>query len=74
MVSLLAIGVLLLAFDALTGGPLSSTGLESVLVVSGVWLLFAGMLLAVISGLDYLRAAWPILAGEDLAGEDPPAT
>jgi CDP-diacylglycerol--glycerol-3-phosphate 3-phosphatidyltransferase len=74
VVTMIAIAVLLLAFDAEIGGPLSSTGLEPVLVVSGVWLLFAGMLLAVISGLDYLRAAWPILAGEDLAGEDPPAT
>ena len=66
---MIAMAVLLLAFDAQTGGPMAATDLGPALATSGAWLLFAGMVLAVVSGLDYLRAAWPILAGED-----PPAT
>ena len=69
VVTMIAIAVLLLAFDAQTGGPMASTDLGPALATTGAWLLFAGMILAVVSGLDYLRAAWPILAGED-----PPAT
>ena len=65
VVTMIAIAVLLLAFDAQTGGPVASTDLGAALATAGAWLPFAGMILAVVSGLDYLRAAWPILAGED---------
>jgi len=65
VVTMIAIAVLLLAFDAQTGGPMASTGLAPVLTTTGVWLLFAGTMLAVVSGLDYLRSAWPLLSGEN---------
>lgn len=69
VVTMIGIAVLLLAFDAFTWGPLSRTPWGPPLADVGLAILFAGMILAVVSGLDYLRAAWPILAGED-----PPAT
>jgi CDP-diacylglycerol--glycerol-3-phosphate 3-phosphatidyltransferase len=69
-VTLVAIGALLLAFDAQTGGPLASVGIGPLAAVAGGWLLLAGMLLAVVSGIDYLAKALPILLGEP-AGERP---
>lgn len=67
-VTLVAIGALLLAFDAQTGGPLATVGIGPLATVAGSWLLVAGMLLAVVSGIDYLMKALPILLGE-AAGE-----
>lgn len=55
--------ILLLAADALAGGPLASTGAADVLYAVGFWILVAGTLLTVLSGLLYLRGAWPILTG-----------
>lgn len=69
-VTLVAIGALLLAFDAQTGGPLATVGIGPLATVAGGWLLVAGMLLAVVSGIDYLAKALPILLGEP-AGERP---
>ena len=67
-VTLVAIGALLLAFDAQTGGPLATVGIGPLAAVAGGWLLVAGMLLAVVSGIEYLMKALPVLLGEP-AGE-----
>lgn len=64
VVTMIAIAILMLAYDAVSGGPLAMIGLGLVLHAAGVWLLFAGTGLAVISGLDYLHGAWPILRGD----------
>lgn len=60
--------VLLLAADARSGGPVSETGAGEALALIGSWGLVAGALLAVISGMLYLRGAWPILSGRSPAG------
>jgi hypothetical protein len=54
---------LLAAFDAATGGPLAETGLGPTAETVGTWLLLAGMALAVVSGVDYVARAWPVLTG-----------
>ncbi|MGZ8512337.1 MAG: CDP-diacylglycerol--glycerol-3-phosphate 3-phosphatidyltransferase [Candidatus Limnocylindria bacterium] len=59
--------ILLLASDALTGGPLASTGAGDALHAVGFWMLVAGTVLTVVSGVVYLRGAWPILTGEGSA-------
>jgi CDP-diacylglycerol---glycerol-3-phosphate 3-phosphatidyltransferase len=69
-VTLVAIGALLLAFDAKTGGPFATVGIGPLAAVAGGWLLVAGMLLALASGIEYLMQALPILLGEP-AGERP---
>ena len=63
--TLVAIGVLLLAFDAQTGGPVVGLGWGSMAQVIGGWLMFAAVPLALVSGLGYLRSAWPLLLGSD---------
>jgi len=63
--TLIAIGALLLALDAHTGGPLATSGIGPLAQVTGGWLLLAAMALAVVSGIDYLVKAWPILTAED---------
>jgi len=55
--------ILLLAADALSGGPVATTGAGPVLHAIGFWMLVAGTALTVVSGLLYLRGAWPILTG-----------
>ncbi len=56
-------GFLLLAADAGTGGPLASTGAGQGLELIGFWMLVVGTVLTVVSGVLYLRGAWPILTG-----------
>jgi CDP-diacylglycerol--glycerol-3-phosphate 3-phosphatidyltransferase len=65
--TLLAMGVLLLAFDARTGGPASSLGATGLIGDIGFWLMVLATVLTVISGWAYLRAAWPILSGSEHA-------
>ena len=60
-----AIGVLLLAFDAQTGGPVGSV-LDPALVQDiGFWLAILATVLAVVSGVAYLRGALPMLLGRE---------
>lgn len=61
----LAIAVLLLAFDARTGGPLAQLNLTPELELFGAWLALVAALLAVASAWDYLKGALPILLGRD---------
>ena len=63
-----AITVLLLAFDAQTGGPLGGVVAASTLQAIGSWLAILAVVLAVVSGVAYLRGALPILLGEDRPG------
>jgi CDP-diacylglycerol--glycerol-3-phosphate 3-phosphatidyltransferase len=65
VVTLIAIGFLLAAFDAQTGGPIAGLGIGEVLEAVGTWLLLAGMALAVVSGVDYVARAWPLLTATD---------
>jgi len=58
-----AIGVLLLAFDAETGGPVGKLVEAGTIRVVGFWLAVLATALAVISGVAYLRGALPMLLG-----------
>lgn len=60
-----AIGVLLLAFDAQTGGPVGELVGAGVMHAIGLWLAVLAMVLAVISGVAYLRGALPMLLGRE---------
>jgi CDP-diacylglycerol---glycerol-3-phosphate 3-phosphatidyltransferase len=59
-----AVGALLLAFDARTGGPMTQVLDAGVLQAIGFWLAVLATALSVISGIVYLRGAFPILLGE----------
>ena len=57
------LGFLFLASDAATGGPMAATGTGVFFELAGAWTLIVATVLTIVSGLDYLRAAWPILVG-----------
>ncbi len=57
--------LVLLAADASSGGPLSTADAEDALRAAGHWTLVAATALTVLSGLDYLRGAWPLLTGDE---------
>ncbi|TME30493.1 MAG: CDP-diacylglycerol--glycerol-3-phosphate 3-phosphatidyltransferase [Chloroflexi bacterium] len=63
LATLVGVFVLLLARDAMTGGPLAGTGSANPLATSGFWLMVAATALAIISGIDYLRGSLPMLMG-----------
>lgn len=63
MVTLLGMGILLLSYDAATGGPLAGTGARDVLYSAGYWLMVLATALSVVSGWEYMRAALPLLTG-----------
>lgn len=60
-----AIGVLLLAFDAQTGGPAEGLAQAPAIHGIGFWLAVLATALAVISGIAYLRGALPMLLGRE---------
>jgi len=60
-----AIGVLLLAFDAQTGGPVGELVEAGVVQDIGFWLAVLATVLAVVSGVAYLRGALPMLLGRE---------
>jgi CDP-diacylglycerol---glycerol-3-phosphate 3-phosphatidyltransferase len=55
--------LLLLAFDAASGGPLAGTGAGPALEAAGFWTMVAATVLTLVSGWDYLRSALPMLRG-----------
>jgi CDP-diacylglycerol--glycerol-3-phosphate 3-phosphatidyltransferase len=55
--------ILLLAHDAMTGGPIEATGLAEPLEAVGFWTMVVATVLTVVSGWDYLRGAMPLLQG-----------
>ena len=63
MTTLVGMAILLLAHDALTGGPLAATGLAGSFQVVGFWIMVVATVLTVVSGWDYLRGALPLLRG-----------
>ena len=63
LATLVGVFLLLLARDAMTGGPLAGTGSANPLATSGFWLMVAATALAIISGIDYLRGSLPMLMG-----------
>ncbi|RPH36758.1 MAG: CDP-diacylglycerol--glycerol-3-phosphate 3-phosphatidyltransferase [Chloroflexi bacterium] len=74
VVTLVGIGFLLVAFDAQTDGPTAPLGIGVLAEIVGNWLLLAGMALAIVSGVDYLSRAWPLLAGRVDGDEGSPPT
>ena len=60
-----AVGALLLAFDAQTGGPVGQLFEVGVIQAIGFWLAVLATALSVISGIVYLRGAFPILLGRE---------
>lgn len=67
LTTLLAMAILLLAFDGQSGGPMAAIGSQAVdaLAAGGLWLMVLATLLTVVSGFDYLRGAAPVLLGHD---------
>jgi CDP-diacylglycerol---glycerol-3-phosphate 3-phosphatidyltransferase len=63
--TLLGMGLLMLAYDATTGGPLANLGVGDWLTAVGVATLLLATVLSVVSGLGYIRAALPLLLGRD---------
>lgn len=60
-----AIGVLLLAFDAQTGGQVGKVVEAGLVQAIGFWLAILATVLAVVSGVAYLRGALPMLLGRE---------
>jgi CDP-diacylglycerol---glycerol-3-phosphate 3-phosphatidyltransferase len=61
--TLLGMGLLMLAYDASSGGPLASAGVGDWLTTAGVATMLVATVLSVASGLGYVRAALPLLLG-----------
>ncbi|MGH2456985.1 MAG: CDP-diacylglycerol--glycerol-3-phosphate 3-phosphatidyltransferase [Candidatus Limnocylindria bacterium] len=61
--TLLGMGLLLLAFDAGTGGPLGRLEAGTALHTVGYWTTVVATALSVASGWDYIRGALPVLLG-----------
>lgn len=61
--TLVGMTILLLAFDATTGGPLEATGMADALETVGFWTMVVATVLTVVSGWDYLSGAMPLLRG-----------
>ncbi len=62
--TLAGMALLLLAYDAATGGPMASTGLGSLIETVGWWTMAVATVLTLVSGWDYLKGALPLLRGE----------
>ena len=62
--TLVGMALLLLAYDASTGGPMAATGLGPTIEVVGWWTMVVATILTVVSGWDYLRGALPLLRGQ----------
>jgi CDP-diacylglycerol--glycerol-3-phosphate 3-phosphatidyltransferase len=62
--TLAGMALLLLAYDAATGGPMAATGLGPVLDTVGWWTMVVATMLTLVSGWDYLKGALPLLRGE----------
>lgn len=63
LTTLVGMEVLLIAHDALTGGPLAATGMGAGIQGVGFWLMVLATALTLVSGWDYLRGALPLLRG-----------
>lgn len=63
--TLLGMGLLMLAFDTQTGGPLAALDWEPLFLTTGYWIMVLATALSVASGWDYVRAALPVLTGRE---------
>jgi len=63
LATLAGLGLLFLGADAATGGPMAATGTGAFSAALGYWTLVLATVLTVVSGLQYLRNAWPMLIG-----------
>jgi CDP-diacylglycerol--glycerol-3-phosphate 3-phosphatidyltransferase len=63
LATLVAMAILLLAFDAQTGGPLRTLGIGQALTGAGFWLMVVAVVLTLVSGWQYVRAGLPMLLG-----------
>ena len=63
LTTLVAMAILLLAFDAQTGGPMHALGIGPALLGTGFWLMVVAVALTLVSGWQYVRAALPMLLG-----------
>lgn len=61
--TLAGMGLLLLAFDAVHGGPMAAPGIGPWLQLVGDWTMLLATALSLLSGWGYLRGALPILLG-----------
>ena len=65
LTTLAGMGLLLLAWDAATGGPLAGiAGAEGALMAAGFWTMVVATALTLVSGWDYLAGAMPLLRGQ----------
>jgi len=64
LTTLVGMAVLLLAYDAQTGGPLAALGIGAGAQLFGFWLMIVATVLTVVSGWGYLRGALPLLRGQ----------
>jgi CDP-diacylglycerol--glycerol-3-phosphate 3-phosphatidyltransferase len=65
LTTLLGMGVLLLAYDASTGGPLAGLAAGDWLTMLGLAIMLLATALSALSGLGYIRAALPLLLGRE---------
>ena len=63
LATLAGLALLFLASDAATGGPMRTLLGAATLEAVGFWVMVVATALTVVSGLAYLRGAWPILVG-----------
>ena len=63
LTTLVAMAILLLAFDGQTGGPMRALGIGPALLGTGFWLMVVAVALTLVSGWQYVRAALPMLLG-----------
>ena len=62
--TLAGMALLLLAYDAATGGPMAATDLGPTIELVGWWTMVVATVLTLVSGWDYLKGAMPLLRGE----------
>ena len=72
LATLVGMGLLLLFFDAISGGPLAGIGTDAAIWLYdiGYWTMILAAALSVVSGWEYVRAALPVLTGRGM----PPTT
>lgn len=63
LTTLAGMALLLLGYDAATGGPTQATGVGDLILAAGWWLMVVAVGLTLVSGWDYLRGALPMLRG-----------
>jgi hypothetical protein len=65
LATLVGIGLLLLSFDAASGGPLAGFGADAAAWLHdiGYWIMIVAAALSVVSGWEYVSDALPVITG-----------